>query len=214
MVNDFGGGVLRGDDRAAAAGPYPDGAPITRVRTDERDDQEPTGVYLWASAATRQGFWRVIVDRAGRLVWAQQNEAGEETFYARVAYDGRALLWDSVNFEGGVDDSRVVRAQIDGAILDPYDVPGHHHAFTELAEALVEVWSFGVGDGITAPYMGEPHRLLGGNTLQNYGSTPRARETSSGGEVVWDIEWTDIYGQICTLIGRSVLVEDLYDFTP
>ena len=82
------------------------------------------------------------------------------------------------------------------------------------ARALVEVWSFGVGDGINAYYLGEAHRLPGGNTLHNYGSTARIREATHEGEVVWDVEWVDERGNLCNLIGRSNPIEDLYALAP
>ena len=61
----------------------------------------------------------------------------------------------------------------------------------EEREELVEVWSFGEDEGVWAYIMGEPHRLPGGDTLHNYGSTPRLREATPDGEVVWDVSWDD-----------------------
>ena len=78
----------------------------------------------------------------------------------------------------------------------------------EANEALVEVWSFGVGLGVHGEEMGEPHRLTGGNTLHNYGTTARLREATPAGEVVWDIAWDQLY------IGRSTPFNDLYDLAP
>jgi hypothetical protein len=45
----------------------------------------------------------------------------------------------------------------------------------EKTSELVEVWTFGEGEGVYAQIMGEARRLPGGNTLHNYGSTPRFR---------------------------------------
>lgn len=72
-------------------------------------------------------------------------------------------------------------------------------------EELVEVWSFGEGEGVWAYILGEPHRLGNGNTLHNYGSTVRVREATPDGEVVWDLQW----GEIGTM-GRMSVVEDIY----
>ena len=54
--------------------------------------------------------------------------------------------------------------------------------------------------------MGEAHRLPGGHTLHNYGSTARIREFTPAGDVVWDTQWGG--GQT---LGRTEVIEDLYD---
>ncbi len=82
------------------------------------------------------------------------------------------------------------------------------------AATLRQVWSFGEGDGIPADSYGEAHRLPGGNTLQNYGSTTRVRECTPDGTVVWDVSWFTLEGEPAGLIGRSIFVEDLYAFAP
>jgi hypothetical protein len=75
---------------------------------------------------------------------------------------------------------------------------------------LHEVWTFGDGQGIRAEYMGEAHRLPGGNTLHNYGSNPRVREVAPDGTVVWDLAWdTDSFE-----LGRTTPIADLYAFVP
>ncbi len=73
---------------------------------------------------------------------------------------------------------------------------------------LREIWNFGIGEGIHATYMGEAHRLPGGNTLHNYGSTPRLREVLPNGTVVWDLEWEGVGGQ--WELGRTTPIADLY----
>jgi hypothetical protein len=72
---------------------------------------------------------------------------------------------------------------------------------------LVEVWSFGEGEGVYGEIMGEARRLPGGNTLHNYGSTPRFREATSKGVVVWDLSWND-----GLTVGHAAVYEDLYGF--
>lgn len=74
-------------------------------------------------------------------------------------------------------------------------------------QALTEVWSFGVGDGVLGRYMGEPWRLENGDTLHNTGSEPRIREATADGEVVWDITWND---GVERWLGRSTPIPDLY----
>jgi hypothetical protein len=77
------------------------------------------------------------------------------------------------------------------------------------AQALSQIWSFGLGDGVYGAKMGEPWLLEGGNVLHNYGSTPRIREATVDGEVVWDIGWTSFQ-----FVGRSTPLADLYTLLP
>jgi hypothetical protein len=74
-------------------------------------------------------------------------------------------------------------------------------------EVLRQIWSVGQELAIQSDTMGEAHRLPSGNTLHNYGSTPRLREFTPDGEVVWDIEWQGEF------IGRSTPISNLYNFT-
>ncbi len=76
-------------------------------------------------------------------------------------------------------------------------------------ETLVEIWSFGEGEGVYGPEMGEAHRLGNGNTLHNYGSGARVREVTPAGEVVWDLTFSS-----GTYLGRTTPIEDLYAFAP
>jgi len=73
-------------------------------------------------------------------------------------------------------------------------------------QVLRQVWSHGQDAGIESSSMGEAHRLPSGNTLHNYGTTPRLREFTAEGESVWDLQWEGDY------IGRSTPISDLYDF--
>ncbi len=79
------------------------------------------------------------------------------------------------------------------------------------SETLHQVWTFGADQGIAAHYAGEAHRLPGGNTLHNYGTTPRVREITPEGDVVWDLDFGG-----SRLLGRTVWLEldALYDLTP
>lgn len=79
----------------------------------------------------------------------------------------------------------------------------------EEEQVLRQLWSFGEGDGIDARYAGEAHRLPGGNTLHNTGTTPRVREITPDGVVVWDLAFEGY-----RLIGRTTWVEDLYTLAP
>ena len=74
-------------------------------------------------------------------------------------------------------------------------------------DELTEVWSFGEGEGVYGRIMGEARRLPGGNTLHNYGSTPRFREADPKGVVVWDLSWDE-----SLTVGHTAVYEDLYGF--
>jgi len=92
------------------------------------------------------------------------------------------------------------------------DRDGGESAVREYAvrgDALERVWAFDAGEGVWGQYMGEAHRLPGGNTLHNTGSLPRLREVTPEGEVVWDVAWEG-----ARWIGRSTPLADLYALAP
>ncbi|MEQ1567904.1 MAG: hypothetical protein ABMA64_19855, partial [Myxococcota bacterium] len=82
------------------------------------------------------------------------------------------------------------------------------YEFDEPAQVLHEVFSFGVGDGVSGSDMGESHRLGNGNTLHNAGTNPLLREITPEGEVVWQLSWDT------ETLGRSTPVPDLYALMP
>lgn len=84
------------------------------------------------------------------------------------------------------------------------------YALDEEHETLEEIWSFGEGEGVYSPAAGGAHRFENGNTLHHYGETPRIREVTSEGEVVWDVEWT----QPDVVLGYVWPLEDLYALAP
>jgi hypothetical protein len=89
------------------------------------------------------------------------------------------------------------------------------YALDYKTRTLTEVWSFGEDQGIAGNTAGEAHRLPNGNTLHNYGSGARTREITPGGELVWDVKWSDGDSEgRGRLQGRSVFIGDLYDFAP
>ncbi len=316
---------------------------------------EPTGNYLytslfWEASGLYGASWRLLVDRAGRVVWAWPASEGAQTFWAKVSRDGQHLLYDET-FLFSPDSSHVAAMTLDGEVHATWPTPGIIHSYEALddgsvvwgsyiygwyehllrvdadgeqsdlwdcgvfeeamggtedscmsnsvwwdaasdtlvysfftsmtvvqlsregetleswgrlsdwrfdppesqfdwqhgptftdegtllvsthastetdegvvreyeldhdARALREVWSFGVGDGIPATEYGEAHRLPGGNTLHNTGSTPRVREATPEGEVVWDLAFDADDGTAQgAYIGRSVWLDDLYVFAP
>jgi hypothetical protein len=79
----------------------------------------------------------------------------------------------------------------------------------EVNKTLVNIWSFGEGDGVYGDQMGEAHRLPNGNVLQNYGTLARLREGTYDGTIAWDVLWP-----LSSDIGRSAPVSDLYALAP
>jgi hypothetical protein len=87
----------------------------------------------------------------------------------------------------------------------------------DLDEQLVQVWTFGQGEGVVGRQMGEAHRLPSGHTLHNHGTHAVVREITPAGQVVWDIRWEDreYNGAQEHSIGRSAPVtQDLWQFAP
>ncbi len=78
------------------------------------------------------------------------------------------------------------------------------YALDEERQVLVEVFSFGEGEGVYGDVLGEADYTAGGNILHNYGDASRLREITPDGDVVWDVLWDADY------IGRSTPLSDLY----
>ncbi len=148
LVNDHGDEVLHSSPRPGTTGPLPEGLPIPNLLASEPDRWEPTGRYLLASINQEPGgwtdghYWKFVVDREGRVVWALLTPGGAWTIYLRVSYDGDDLLWDAFTYWSDMDmgaASQVHRMKIDGTIVESVPTPGGHHAFTELDDGSL-VW--------------------------------------------------------------------------
>ncbi len=81
------------------------------------------------------------------------------------------------------------------------------YTLNESTLQLEEIWSFGAGEDLYAPTLGEGHRLAGGNTIQNLGSYARIREVTPSGTVVWDLD----LGGARQFVGRSVPMSSLWE---
>jgi hypothetical protein len=100
---------------------------------------------------------------------------------------------------------------------DTTELAVREYALDAADQALVEVWSAGVGLGVPGRQKGEAHRLPNGNTLQNFGTHAMIREFAPDGAVVWDIRWEaqEYQGDDAHGMGRSAPVQvDLYAFAP
>lgn len=363
VAADTGHGAQVDAEATLETGPLPEGVPEVRAASGDPDAWDPSLAFLVLSLsdlpepgdyALFSRWWVLIVDRAGRVVWARRTPGDAVSLHPRVSADGRALLVDESTFWASYDGgqaSRVHRMALDGTVSATWDTPGLHHPFTDTddgallwnawadedetieelaadgtrrsiwrcgaytatvgvgdtcgsntlswsattgtllfssytldtvfevdrasgdtlrtfgqldgswsmdpekadlwmqhgvhwtdagtllvstyrsprveetvvreyvvdapALTLRETWSFGVGDGVWGRYMGEPHRLPGGNTLHNTGSMPRVREATPDGTVVWDLDWSIGEDEAENpWLGRSTPVADIYALAP
>jgi hypothetical protein len=159
---------------------------------------EPTQSFLFSVYSTDS---IIEVDLAsgqatrwfGSLAGAYTFDPADSKFYWQhgVHYTDAGTLLVSTR-SGKYDEETVVREfQID-----------------EVNQTLTEVWSFGEGLDVYGHEMGEAEFLPNGNILHNYGTTPRIREGTPTGEVVWDVRWN------ADFIGRHTPLGDLYALAP
>ena len=335
------------EEHSARTDALPEGMPVPSLLVGDETAWEASMAYVLLSLSWDTA-WTVIVDRAGRVVWAHPTDRLYTTMYSRTSHDGSELLIDYNSYwsryDGGAT-STVARMKIDGSGQTIHATPGLHHPFLELpdgslvwgaadgstetlelldasgtqstlwscsdwqqqigargycqsntlywhepsdsflysfwsndsvleidrstgtvlryfghevgawgfaegsapfwwqhgatftdagtlltstyrdeddaelvvreyeldeqGEQLVELWSFGEGEGIHAEEMGDALRLPGGNTLHNYGEGTRLREVTPEGTVVWDLDWSPpVY------LGYSDPLEELYSLAP
>jgi len=139
----------------AETDPLPEGLPHGGLISVVDGAWDPSWAFILTSIDSRDDAvrpddtWTVILDRAGRTVWALPTESFRVTMAPRVAVDGASLLLDLDSFwaifDAGVA-SQVVRVDLEGVELDRYDTPGMHHPFTELPDGSI---AWGAADGMT-----------------------------------------------------------------
>ena len=148
VINDFGDGPLAAEPVLAETGPLPAGFPAIVMMESAPDLWDPSGRYLIGSVNEDAGgwtggnYWKWIMDRGGRIVWAHLTPDHHWTLYLRVSHDGDDLLWDQQTFWPEWDEgagSRVHRWKIDGTVVETTPTPGLHHAYAELADETL-VW--------------------------------------------------------------------------
>ncbi len=153
VANRYGGTTLTTDEVEAQTGPVPAGLPTPTLEAADPDAWVPEDRYLLGSINQYTGgwnvgsYWKFILDRQGRYVWALETPDNHWTIFMRVAQNGRDILWDEATYwsswDGGAA-SQIHRMKIDGTIVETYATPGLHHAFTETADETL-VW--GAADG-------------------------------------------------------------------
>jgi hypothetical protein len=146
LVTDFGEGPVQGELFTGSTGALPEDMPLPQVHSADPARYEPTGRYLITSVNQAVGgwvtgdFWKVIIDRQGRVVWALLTPDHLWTTYMRVAQNGEDLLYDAFSFwyvydSGAV--SRVDRIKIDGSLVHSYATPGGQHAYADLPDGSI-----------------------------------------------------------------------------
>lgn len=146
---------LTSDDHASWTEPTPDGLPAAEVLQADAGRWEPEGQFLITSVNQDTGgwssgtYWKVILDRQGRPVWAMQTPLGRWSIFARISRDGDDLLYDESSYWSDFDagqGSVVHRMKIDGSVVETVSTPGLHHAYVELADGGL---AWGAADWVT-----------------------------------------------------------------
>ena len=156
VVNDFGQGPLATEDLLATTGAQPLGLPQPTLVSQDPQRWESTGRWMLGSINEAEGdwdpgdYWRFILDRQGRYVWAQLTPDQHWTIFVQVARNGKDILWDESTYWSDLElgpDGQVHRAKIDGTVVASYPTPQLQHAFVELPDESI-VWgaSYGIDD--------------------------------------------------------------------
>jgi hypothetical protein len=104
------------------------------------------GPYILTSLNTRAGGWttgtfmQLILDREGRIIWAQETPDQEWSIYLQPSKNGEDILVDHNTYWGNWDGgqaSTIHRIKIDGSEVAAYSVPGQHHNFEELPDGSI-----------------------------------------------------------------------------
>lgn len=148
VVVDAGGGAEVSEDIPVATGALPATVPAPELHVatasawGEGDRWLLIGLSSGGEGWDAEGFWKLILDRQGRVVWAHETPDAHRTFYIQPAPEGDHILWDESTFWTEFDlgkGSLVHRMTLDGTVTETIEVPGLHHAFLGLPGDVV-VW--------------------------------------------------------------------------
>lgn len=145
VVLDCGDDPVDAAEGAIRTGPLPASLPLPTVVVSDPAAWDPDDVYLYTSIAANTGgwtagpFWKLIFDRAGRVVWAHETADSHWTIFTDVSRDGADLMFDdAVEWLWGTEGPGYVhRMKIDGTIVRSYETDGLHHAWVELADGTI-----------------------------------------------------------------------------
>ena len=123
----------------------PSGLPEPELVTSDPSQWYDEGRYLYTSINGSSGgwtggdYWKVIIDRQGRVVWAMETPDSHWTIWAQPSRSGADLMWDdaTVWVWSTDEESKVHRMKIDGSIVQTYETPGLHHAWQELPDGSI-----------------------------------------------------------------------------
>ena len=151
IVVEQEGGTVTTEEQSIEVGDLPPTMPSAEVDIFEDEWVDETGNYLFTSVTeldplfhTDAGFWLVIVDRQGRVVWAMEGPYAVWTFFPKTSRSGEYLLWDEsyywTTFGGAADNGRINQMKLDGEIVHSWAAPNMHHSFDDLAPGTI-VWN-------------------------------------------------------------------------
>ena len=115
MVFDEGKGAMQGSLQQMTTGPIPADLPMPTLLVSEPELWEPSGRYLLTSINETDGgwrggtFWKFIMDRKGRVVWALETPEEHWSIYLRVSYGGTDILWDEATYWSDWDSGGALR---------------------------------------------------------------------------------------------------------
>jgi len=140
VVTDGNKGIWHEAETAALPGGIPE--PELLLAGDYEEDQAwlLAGIGVGGEGWDVAGFWKLIFDRKGRVVWAHYTPDENRTFYMTPSVRSGTILWDVNTFWTAWDDglgSEVRRMYIDGTEVERIPVPGMHHAFVELPDGTI-----------------------------------------------------------------------------
>ena len=148
FVGTLDGEAITGADHTARTGDLPAGLPEATVLVSDPGVWVSEDRYLMSSINEDAGgwtggsYWKFMIDRQGRYVWAMETPQSNWSIFLRISYDGDDILWDEATYWSKYDTgeaSQVHRMKIDGTIIESTPTPGLHHAFTELSDGTL-VW--------------------------------------------------------------------------
>ncbi|MDP6934469.1 MAG: arylsulfotransferase family protein, partial [Myxococcota bacterium] len=135
------------ESTTARTGDLPGDLPVPEYVSGDPDQWWEDGRYVYTSINQDEEnwsgdrFWKVILDRQGRVVWALLTPVNRWTLWTDLSNDGRYLVWDEITVYdwGSSDPSMIHKMTIDGTIVQSYEADGLHHAWDELSDGSF-VW--------------------------------------------------------------------------